>query len=162
MTDLSPDVRIRVPARAESETVGEELLAPSFRASAGNDPAFHRLDEAAVENADCDYWLDRDDATVFVAETTNGLAGAATARVNDSPPVYARGPVVALTGLYVKPTHRREGIATALVNRVEAWGRARGCEYAALSVHVNNDAARSLYDRLGFEVKYESRRKPLD
>jgi aminoglycoside 6'-N-acetyltransferase I len=35
-------------------------------------------------------------------------------------------PVAFLEGIYVAPSHRRQGVARALAERVAAWGRGRG------------------------------------
>ena len=39
-------------------------------------------------------------------------------------------------------------------DRLLAWGRDRGCERVRLSVHADNDAARSFYAARGFDVKF--------
>jgi putative acetyltransferase len=53
--------------------------------------------------------------------------------------------------LYVRPEHRRAGVARALMLRAEAEGRARG--YAALVLTTNAEMmplAQGLYDSLGY------------
>lgn len=53
--------------------------------------------------------------------------------------------------LYVRPGHRRRGVATALLGHVaQAFGE-RGVVHVALDVDVGNEAARALYAGLGFE-----------
>ena len=54
-------------------------------------------------------------------------------------------------GLYVRPETRRRGVARALMRAVAAALRDEGREYVVLSVDTANDAARALYDGLGFE-----------
>jgi len=53
--------------------------------------------------------------------------------------------------LVVEPTHREEGRATRLVGAALDMARDNGCSSASLTVHEENDAARSLYESLGFE-----------
>ena len=53
-------------------------------------------------------------------------------------------------GLYVRPEARRRGIARALMRAVAEALRDEGREYVVLSVDTPNDAARGLYDGLGF------------
>ena len=53
-------------------------------------------------------------------------------------------------GLYVRPGHRRLGVARALMRAVADALHDEGREYVVLSVDTPNDAARALYDELGF------------
>ena len=152
-----------------------ELLEPGFRETAAVDPEFSELDEDGVADADVDRWLDDDNRVLFVAEreradgdddSSDGdgvgdLAGHISAGRHDSAPIYARGPYANVDGLYVKPAHRREGVAAALFDRVEAWARGRGCEHVAVSAHVDNAAAVAMYDER-FERKFVSYRGRLD
>ncbi len=57
---------------------------------------------------------------------------------------------VRLMNLAVIQTERRRGIATALVSRALAMGKAEGAVRAVLEVRASNHAARALYERLGF------------
>lgn len=60
--------------------------------------------------------------------------------------------------LWVDPAHRGNGIASALLDRAEDWGRERGAERATLHVDVDNESARALYVARG----YDTRRLSLD
>ena len=42
-------------------------------------------------------------------------------------------------------THRRQGIAEAMLNELFAWGRELGCAEAWLGTELDNDAANALY-----------------
>ncbi len=42
-------------------------------------------------------------------------------------------------------THRRQGIAEAMLDELFAWGRALGCAEAWLGTELDNDAANALY-----------------
>lgn len=42
-------------------------------------------------------------------------------------------------------THRRRGIAGAMLDELFAWGRELGCEEAWLGTELDNDAANALY-----------------
>jgi len=53
-------------------------------------------------------------------------------------------------GLYVRPDRRRQGVARALMRAVAEKIAAEGKDYVVLSVDTPNEAARTLYDRLGF------------
>jgi ribosomal protein S18 acetylase RimI-like enzyme len=53
--------------------------------------------------------------------------------------------------LYVMPSHRNQGIGTALVDYAEEWAKEEGFEQITLRVFVNNLPAMKLYRKLGFE-----------
>ncbi|WP_424006665.1 GNAT family N-acetyltransferase [Haloferax denitrificans] len=89
------------------------------------------------------------------------LRGYVTVAASESPPVFARGPVAKVKDLYVAPAARGEGVGTELLERAHEWGRDRGCERAALSVHADNDAARSCYESMGYETRYLKLDRPL-
>jgi ribosomal protein S18 acetylase RimI-like enzyme len=79
------------------------------------------------------------ESSIIVIEEANNIVGFAGHKGN-----Y-------LSWVYVHPTHRRRGIAAALVS--EMLQRIDGT--ATLNVGKNNQAARSLYQRLGFVVEKE-------
>lgn len=66
----------------------------------------------------------------------------------------ARGVVVDdllfLSGLAVRPEHRRKGLATQLMGALGVWAGERGATRCVLQVAAGNDAAVALYARLGF------------
>jgi ribosomal-protein-alanine N-acetyltransferase len=55
-----------------------------------------------------------------------------------------------LMNLAVAPAARRRGLATALVHHALTVGRERGARRAVLEVRSSNEAARRLYERMGF------------
>ncbi|CAN6163281.1 unnamed protein product [Urochloa humidicola] len=65
------------------------------------------------------------------------------------PPAYVK--VACLLGLRVSPSHRRLGIATALVDHAEAWCRARGAAHATMATTSSNAASLALFaGRFGY------------
>ncbi len=52
--------------------------------------------------------------------------------------------------MFVVPDHRRRGVATALGAAAEGEAAARGHARISLSHGIANDAARRLYERLGY------------
>lgn len=52
--------------------------------------------------------------------------------------------------LYVEPAHRRRGIATALMEQAQQWGKQRGDRLIALQVFTHNQGAMKLYEKFGF------------
>jgi ribosomal-protein-alanine N-acetyltransferase len=55
-----------------------------------------------------------------------------------------------INNLAVAPAHRRHGVATALLTYVLQQGAKLGARRATLEVRRSNEAARQLYERLGF------------
>lgn len=153
-------MQIRDPPFDDRETIREELLLPSFREAERLDPSFSELDEAALDAAGCGYWLDHDDRALFVAEVDGQPAGFVSVSRAESPPVFERGPRAHIDGLYVRPEHRREGVASRLLDRVEAWAATEGCDHLGVSVHEANEAARRLYERR-FSLTFLSYRRPV-
>jgi aminoglycoside 6'-N-acetyltransferase I len=60
-------------------------------------------------------------------------------------------PVVFLEGIYVRPEHRRRGIARRLGSEIEHWGREKGCSEMASDALVGNDVSHRMHAALGFE-----------
>ncbi len=55
--------------------------------------------------------------------------------------------------LAVGEGHRRKGIATALLEKLFEGFRQKGIDYLTLAVPAEEEAARKLYDKLGFEIR---------
>lgn len=62
-----------------------------------------------------------------------------------------------ITNVAVFPKYRKKGVATALLNRVFSLALDESLSFVTLEVRVSNQAAVSLYEKLGF--KEEGRRK---
>jgi len=58
-----------------------------------------------------------------------------------------------INSLAVAPDRRREGLGSELMRAVLAKAGEEGAKRATLEVRRSNDAARALYERLGFEVE---------
>lgn len=56
-----------------------------------------------------------------------------------------------LFAMWVEPARRNEGIGELLLRHVADWARERGALRLHLTVTENNDPARNLYTRFGFE-----------
>lgn len=55
--------------------------------------------------------------------------------------------------LYVQPEHRRQGIGCALMHQAETWAKTRGDRQIGLQVFHQNQAALSLYKKLGYHTQ---------
>ena len=53
--------------------------------------------------------------------------------------------------LQVRPGHRRQGVATALLAHAEEAAAAAGCRQLMLAVIARNEPARTFWERLGFQ-----------
>jgi aminoglycoside 6'-N-acetyltransferase I len=79
-----------------------------------------------------------------VADDAGEVVGAAYANLSSPDFGY-------VFGLYTVPEARRRGVASALMRRIAAELRELGRDYVVLNVDTPNEAARALYERLGFE-----------
>ncbi|MGK7955377.1 MAG: GNAT family N-acetyltransferase [Crocosphaera sp.] len=52
--------------------------------------------------------------------------------------------------IYVKPNHRRQGLATTLIQQGQQWVQEQGYHQMGLQVFARNQAALKLYNKLGF------------
>ena len=57
-----------------------------------------------------------------------------------------------LVMLAVHPDYRRQGMGRAIVEHLLGIAQAKGCHWAVLEVRISNQAARALYEHLGFRV----------
>lgn len=55
-----------------------------------------------------------------------------------------------VTCVEVDPDHRRQGLAGAVMDALESWGRRRTATRAVLEVETDNPSALALYDRRGY------------
>ena len=64
---------------------------------------------------------------------------------------------LAIYGLAVDPSHRRQGLARQLMAEAVAWGAERGATTAWLHVETDNTAAIALYQSMGFRTHHLTR-----
>ena len=67
-----------------------------------------------------------------------------------------------VSDLYIRPDVRRRGIAKRLLARAIEELRDQGAEYLTLNVNLDNDAARTVYRRLGFREESIDLIAPVD
>jgi ribosomal protein S18 acetylase RimI-like enzyme len=111
--------------------------------------------EHAVREPDAFWqrWVEQgaagEERALFVAEEGGVWAGVVGAFVRVDPTEAQ------LISMWVDPRSRGRGIARALIRRVAAWARDRGCDRVFLFVQEANDPARALYERAGFTATGE-------
>ncbi|ASW07331.1 aminoglycoside 6'-N-acetyltransferase [Rhizobium sp. 11515TR] len=93
-----------------------------------------------------------ENAVAYLAIDSAGhVAGFAEATLRHD---YVNGcktsPVLFLEGIYVRPEHRRGGMARALCDAVGAWDRAAGCTEFASDALIDNLASHAFHAALGF------------
>jgi RimJ/RimL family protein N-acetyltransferase len=100
------------------------------------------------------------DAALLLAETDGG---AIVGRLSVSRDPHPSSAHVADLGLMVAGSHRRQGIASALMQAVEEWARAAEVRKLELHVFPHNAPARTLYAKLGYReegLRHEHYRRP--
>jgi ribosomal protein S18 acetylase RimI-like enzyme len=102
-------------------------------------------------------------ATTFVAELQAGqLAGFITVAIQDESHSLMQPIRTGRIGtIGVTPEWRGQGIGRALMQEAQEWVKARGAIELRLHVWAFNQAARRLYDELGYELRMLTLAKPL-
>ena len=156
MSEQIPVRRVRI---SETDRVR------SIRLEALSDPAagiaFLETREQAEARPDA-FWQERtagvafsESAAQFVAEAGRDWVGTVTVLVPEPggmdyfgrPSVEGRASVVSV---YVRPSHRAQGVLDALMDAAAEWAREGGHTELSLDVHEDNSRARRAYARLGF------------
>ena len=89
--------------------------------------------------------------------------GAAQLNAPVNPPVIAKGRAaysddwVGITDIEVARSHRRQGLAVAVMGALLGWGAERGATTAYLQTRGDNGAALALYERLDFRTHHTYR-----
>jgi len=93
-----------------------------------------------------DYLLTRSRATTFVAADHSQIAGAACVLWRKS---HQSG---RLYNIAIDPKFQGKGLGQKLLDECELEAARRGCKVMTLEVREDNDRARGMYERLGYEV----------
>lgn len=101
------------------------------------------------------------DQAIFLAEQSGEAIGIVRCADVRGSPLLVPERYCYVTSVYVKPTHRRRGVLSALMECVEDWARQRGLREMRLHNSTLNPLARSTWDQLGFEVNEEVRLKQI-
>lgn len=91
------------------------------------------------------------EAAVFIAYVEDVPVGFAQCQLRRD---YVEGtdssPVGYLEGLFVKPSHRRQGIGKMLVRACEDWAKEQNCSEFASDCEIENMASRQFHIKAGF------------
>lgn len=110
------------------------------------DDRFARAEDARErwEN-DFPLWVENETRRVFVADRADDVVGFASARRWGPPPIYEESTEVYLDELFVRPSDRRQGVGTQLVNAVHDWADQMGARRLRLRALVENEAAQAFW-----------------
>jgi ribosomal protein S18 acetylase RimI-like enzyme len=147
------DIQIRHADDRDGQLIsGFTRAALQAMESAGGDPINHdtifwqQYAENIVASIRHDARLD------LLAQTDRRAVGFLAGEIVQPHEVFIGQKIFHIRILYVVPEARRRGIATALVRDALKWALDRGCPEADLNVLFDNEKARQLYKKLGFDV----------
>jgi ribosomal protein S18 acetylase RimI-like enzyme len=159
--EVQPSVTIRPVTRDELPRVAE-LFGGLHAYNATFDKAFELSDEWPAHLAEAlNRAVGQPDALWVLAWDGDEAVGLLIAETHLEPPIFRRRYWLELSALYVRPSHRRYGVARQLVDHLSAWAEARGLDAIQLYVSAANTGARDFYARQGFTVLQEIWRKRL-
>jgi ribosomal protein S18 acetylase RimI-like enzyme len=92
------------------------------------------------------------DALLLVAEEEGKVVGMAAGHVH-RPSTFSTELAVEISSVYVRPSHRRRGVARALTAEVARFARRRGVDRMTLKTFAQNEEAVGAWARMGFEVR---------
>jgi ribosomal protein S18 acetylase RimI-like enzyme len=96
------------------------------------------------------------DAAMHVADIGGSVVGFAFVKLGRPPDDAMHRPRVFayIEEVVVSSDHRRLGVGTALMHRVEGWARDRKVDQIELIVWEFNEEARKFYESLGYTTSY--------
>lgn len=144
-------------ARADDAPALAGLYLQSAEHHAALDPVFYRVPDRAIVGDHYANVLGRTDQpanAIFVADLGGTVASMIEVQIGAQPSlssmVAQRRP--AMISMVVDENHRSAGIGSELLHTAERWAHEQGAELVMLDMLANNEGARSLYERLGYET----------
>ncbi len=127
------------------------------------DPRF-RFQPAAVKEFEQHFLstLRSRDATIFVAEAQGEIIGYVLGEMHSRKPLYPIGKYGFISDLAVRECHRRQGIGSALVDRLLEWFSRKGATAIELFVAEANPVSESFWTARGFRGFLKLVRRELE
>jgi len=94
--------------------------------------------------------IDEDPRQIQVAAQGNLLVGYIVCLKTDTTPLDMGYKWSYISDIYVRPTHRRQGIGRKLMQAIVEYVRSVGSSHVRLTVWCRNSGAMKLYEQLGF------------
>ena len=91
----------------------------------------------------------RQSGEVFVAVVDNAIVGTYTIYICENL-TRAAQPFALVENVICLPSHRRQGVGTALMKHAESYARSKGCFKVALQSGAHREVNRSFYESCGF------------
>lgn len=96
--------------------------------------------------------INSDRETAFIAKNHGIYLGFIQLSLrNDFVEGTSTTPVLYMEGIYVDPSHRKEGIARRLIETGEKWGKEKGCSEMASDTEINNQLSVEFHQSMGFD-----------
>lgn len=131
-----------------------ELQCALFREDAAAHDPFVDLQWPKNESgADLTRMHDNPDCLLLVAKHGGNPVAYLAGHITEAPPTRMQATYATLRSLYVRPDHRRSGLAGQLTEHFISWARGRGCAQALVDCYAANEPARRLYERHGFAAQ---------
>ncbi len=96
-------------------------------------------------------WTKLDKVKIFMAQVNTENIGYAIVSIKSD---YVEGakqsPTGYLEGIFVKETHRKKGVAKALVKEGEKWCKSSGCHQMGSDTWVSHNDSRAFHKKIGF------------
>jgi len=144
------DFRVRSARAADRERLAA-MWKQFLEEQAELDDRFVVADDAAERwSNDFTEWIGSRVHGFFVAESEReGLIGFASVHLWYPAPIYRPELEAYLDEIYVTPTRRREGAATALLQAIREWATARNARRIRLGVLGANENGLTFWDKTG-------------
>jgi GNAT superfamily N-acetyltransferase len=101
------------------------------------------------------------DAVLLVAEDRGEVVGMAAGHIH-RPSSFSGELAVELSSVYVRPSHRRQGVARALAAKVARFARTRGVERITIKTFAQNQEALEAWLHMGFDPRMVQLTAPVD
>ncbi|MEM1309034.1 MAG: GNAT family N-acetyltransferase [Cyanobacteria bacterium P01_D01_bin.71] len=92
--------------------------------------------------------LHRRDSVILIAQVEGQTVG--FTQLYPSFSTVSLRPIWILNDLFVKPSHRRQGIAHSLLTAAAEYAAKTGAPRVTLATQIENTAAQSLYESMGY------------